>query len=81
MLAMTLHNFPEGMAVGVSFGGGDLGSVTALAIGIGPQNIPERLAIALPLRYGGLSRAEHSSGDSSRRLWNRPLVCWAPLSC
>jgi ZIP family zinc transporter len=56
MLAMTLHNVPEGMAVGVSFGGGDLGSATALAIGIGLQNIPEGLAIALPLRYGGMSR-------------------------
>ena len=56
MLAMTLHNFPEGMAVGVSFGGGDLGSATALAIGIGLQNIPEGLAIALPLRHGGMSR-------------------------
>jgi ZIP family zinc transporter len=56
MLAMTLHNFPEGMAVGVSFGGGDRGAATALAIGIGLQNIPEGLAIALPLRYGGMSR-------------------------
>jgi len=56
MLAMTLHNFPEGMAVGVSFGGGDLGSAIALAIGIGLQNIPEGLAIALPLRRGGMSR-------------------------
>jgi ZIP family zinc transporter len=35
MLAMTLHNFPEGLAVGVSFGGGDLGSATALAVGSG----------------------------------------------
>jgi ZIP family zinc transporter len=56
MLAMTLHNFPEGMAVGVSFGGGEMGAATALAIGIGLQNIPEGLAIALPLRYGGMSR-------------------------
>jgi ZIP family zinc transporter len=56
MLAMTLHNFPEGMAVGVSFGGGDVGSATALAIGIGLQNVPEGLAIALPLRRGGMSR-------------------------
>lgn len=56
MLAMTLHNFPEGMAVGVSFGSGDLGSAMALAIGIGLQNVPEGLAIALPLRYGGMSR-------------------------
>ena len=56
MLAMTLHNFPEGMAVGVSFGGGDVGSATALAIGIGLQNVPEGLAIALPLRRGGMNR-------------------------
>ena len=56
MLAMTLHNVPEGLAVGVSFGAGDLGAATALAIGIGLQNIPEGLAIALPLRSGGMSR-------------------------
>lgn len=56
MLAMTLHNFPEGMAVGVSFGGGELGSAIALAIGIGLQNVPEGLAIALPLRRGGMTR-------------------------
>jgi ZIP family zinc transporter len=56
MLAMTLHNFPEGMAVGVSFGGGELGAAVALAIGIGLQNIPEGLAVALPLRHGGMSR-------------------------
>ena len=56
MLAMTLHNFPEGLAVGVRFGGGDVGAATALAIGIGLQNVPEGLAIALPLRRGGLSR-------------------------
>jgi ZIP family zinc transporter len=56
MFAMTLHNFPEGMAVGVSFGGGDTGAAIALAIGIGLQNVPEGLAIALPLRRGGMSR-------------------------
>jgi ZIP family zinc transporter len=55
MFAMTLHNFPEGMAVGVSFGGGELGAAIALAIGIGLQNIPEGLAIALPLRRGGMT--------------------------
>lgn len=55
MTAMTLHNVPEGMAVGVSFGGGDLESAAALAIGIGLQNVPEGLAIALPLRRSGMS--------------------------
>lgn len=56
MLAITLHNFPEGLAVGVRFGGGDIGAATALAIGIGLQNVPEGLAIALPLRRAGMSR-------------------------
>jgi ZIP family zinc transporter len=56
MLAMTLHNVPEGMAVGVSFGGSDVGAAIALAIGIGLQNVPEGLAIALPLHRGGMTR-------------------------
>jgi ZIP family zinc transporter len=56
MLAITLHNFPEGLAVGVRFGGGDVGAAVALAIGIGLQNVPEGLAIALPLRRDGMSR-------------------------
>ena len=49
VLAITIHNFPEGMAVGVGFGSGDIGSAIALAIGIGIQNMPEGLAVALPL--------------------------------
>ncbi len=57
MLAITLHNFPEGLAVGVSFGSGDVGAATALAIGIALQNVPEGLAIALPLRRAGMSPA------------------------
>ena len=49
ILAITIHNFPEGMAVGVGFGGGDTKAGITLAIGIGLQNIPEGLAVALPL--------------------------------
>lgn len=56
MLAITLHNVPEGLAVGVSFAGGDIAAASALAIGIGLQNVPEGLAIALPLRRDGMSR-------------------------
>lgn len=64
MLAVTLHNIPEGMAVGLSFAlaaqhGNDIGlssSAIALAIGIGIQNFPEGAAISLPLRQEGLSR-------------------------
>jgi len=49
IMAITIHNFPEGMAVGVGFGGGDIKAGITLAIGIGLQNIPEGLAVALPL--------------------------------
>jgi len=63
VLAITLHNFPEGLAVGVAFGalGANLPSATlagavALAIGIGIQNFPEGTAVSVPLRREGLSR-------------------------
>ncbi len=63
MLAMTLHNIPEGLAVGVAFGAAAAGFPSAtlpaaivLAIGIGIQNFPEGLAVSLPLRSEGMSR-------------------------
>ena len=56
IIAITIHNFPEGLAVGVGFGVGDFGSATSLAIGIGLQNMPEGLAVALPLMSEGYSR-------------------------
>lgn len=49
IFAITIHNFPEGLAVGVGFGSGDVRAGTALAIAIGLQNMPEGLAVALPL--------------------------------
>ncbi|MAM19399.1 MAG: ZIP family metal transporter [Bacteroidota bacterium] len=62
-LAITLHNIPEGLAVGVLFGGvaagfegASIGGAVALAIGIGLQNFPEGFAVAMPLRRQGLSR-------------------------
>jgi ZIP family zinc transporter len=54
--AITLHNLPEGFAVGIAFGGSDVGSAIALALGIGLQNVPEGLAVALPLRRDGMNR-------------------------
>lgn len=63
VLAITLHNIPEGLAVGVLFGGvaagipeASIGGAVALAIGIGLQNFPEGMAVSFPLRRGGLSR-------------------------
>lgn len=49
IIAITIHNFPEGMSVGVSFGSSDLKNGIVLAIAIALQNIPEGLAVALPL--------------------------------
>lgn len=49
IIAITIHNFPEGLAVGVGFGDGDIRNGLSLAIGIGLQNFPEGLAVALPL--------------------------------
>jgi ZIP family zinc transporter len=63
VLAITLHNIPEGLAVGVAFGAAALGAPSAtvagavvLAIGIGLQNFPEGIAVAVPLRREGMSR-------------------------
>ena len=64
ILAITLHNIPEGMAVGVSFALAAQGqsellpAAGALALGIGIQNFPEGAAISLPLRQAGLSRTK-----------------------
>lgn len=62
--AITLHNIPEGLAVGVAFGavaqegGTTLAAAIALAIGIGIQNLPEGTAVSLPLRGTGMSRTK-----------------------
>lgn len=50
IFAITIHNFPEGLAVGVSFGLGDIRTGMVVAIAIGLQNMPEGLGVALPLR-------------------------------
>lgn len=56
VIAITIHNFPEGLAVGVSFGGGDIARGLLVAIAIGLQNMPEGLAVAFPLVREGYSR-------------------------
>lgn len=56
VLAITIHNFPEGLAVGVTFGSGDVAAGLVIAMAIGLQNMPEGLAVALPLLREGYSR-------------------------
>ncbi len=65
VLAITLHNFPEGLAVGVAFGAAAAGlehssiaSAVALAVGIGIQNFPEGLAVSVPLRRENMKRSK-----------------------
>jgi ZIP family zinc transporter len=65
VMAITLHNIPEGLAVGVAFGAvayglpsASLAGAVALAIGIGIQNFPEGAAVSIPLRREGLSRTK-----------------------
>ena len=57
VLAITLHNIPEGLAVGVGFGGGHTSAAMTLALGIGLQNAPEGLAVALALQSEGYSKS------------------------
>lgn len=63
VLAITLHNIPEGLAIGVAFGAAaenlsssTVAGATALAIGVGIQNFPEGMAVSMPLRGDGMSR-------------------------
>ena len=61
-IAVTMHNIPEGLSIGVAFGalasGGGMGAVAAimLAVGIGIQNFPEGMCVAFPLRANGMGR-------------------------
>jgi len=65
-LAITLHNIPEGLAIGVAFGAvasgigttASIAGAVALAIGIGLQNFPEGAAVSIPLRHEGFSRTK-----------------------
>ncbi len=65
ILAITLHNIPEGLAVGVAFGavatgmeGATIGAAVSLAIGMGLQNVPEGMAVSTPLRALGWGRTK-----------------------
>lgn len=90
VFAVTLHNIPEGMSVGLSYAfaslSGDpatLSAATALALGIGVQNIPEGAAVALPLRAAGQSRFRAFLGGALsgavEPLFGLAVVLAAPL--
>lgn len=83
VLAVTLHNLPEGMVVGLAAalalrGEPDaISGALALALGIGLQNIPEGAAVSLPLAQEGRSkRRAFAAGAASGLLWSRWGACW-----
>ena len=88
LLAVTLHNIPEGMAVGVVYagmltGGAGISAAGALALslGIAIQNFPEGAIVSLPLRAEGASRRRAFAGGAASGWWSRwrpCLPCWRP---
>lgn len=81
VLAIAMHNIPEGMAVGISFALAArsdptlLPAAMALALGIGIQNFPEGAAISLPLRQAGMSRKNPSSSARPPGRWSPSPLC------
>jgi ZIP family zinc transporter len=60
-VAITLHNMPEGLAVGVGFGSGDVSNAIALMLAIGIQNVPEGLAVSVAAINAGLGRSTYAA--------------------
>jgi ZIP family zinc transporter len=60
IIAITLHNMPEGLAVGVGFGSGDISGAVALMLAIGIQNIPEGFAVAISARNAGMATTSYA---------------------
>lgn len=83
-LAITIHNFPEGLAVGVTFGSLAGGNMTlaglmgaiGLAIGIGLQNVPEGAALSIPIRADAKSRIKAFYVGSMSAIMGAALVMW-----
>ena len=86
-LAITIHNFPEGLAVGVTFGALAGGNMTlaglmgaiGLAIGIGLQNVPEGAALSIPIRADGKSRLKAFYWGSMSAIVSPLVLLWELL--
>lgn len=61
IIAITLHNMPEGLAVGVGFGSGDLANAIPLMLAIGIQNVPEGFAVAISARNAGMASTSYAA--------------------
>lgn len=81
IVAITLHNMPEGLAVGVGFGSGELGNALSLMLAIGIQNIPEGLAVAVAARNAGLGSRFYAGFTGIRAgLVEIPLALFGALA-
>jgi ZIP family zinc transporter len=81
IVAITLHNMPEGLAVGVSFGSGNLGDALALMLAIGIQNVPEGLAVAVAAANAGFGSLFYASLAGVRAgLVEIPLAVFGALA-
>lgn len=86
-LSITIHNFPEGLAVGVTFGALAGGNMTlaglmgaiGLAIGIGLQNVPEGAALSIPIRADGKSRLKAFYWGSMSAIVSTLVLLWGLL--
>jgi ZIP family zinc transporter len=81
VLAITLHNMPEGLSVGVGFGSGDVENALALMLAIGIQNIPEGLAVSVAAINAGLDRRTYAAVAGIRSgLVEIPLAVFGALA-
>ncbi len=84
IVAITLHNMPEGLAVGVAFGGGDIRDAISLMLAIGIQNMPEGLAVSVAARNAGMGGSWYAAFTGIRAgLVEIPLAvlgAWAVAS-
>lgn len=81
IVAITIHNMPEGLAVGIGFGSGNLGDALALMLAIGIQNIPEGLAVSIAAINAGFDRLFYAALAGTRAgLVEIPLAVFGAIA-